>query len=54
MNEEKVITVTCPKCGTKLTEAVQHFKTPGKFCPSCCRPFSSERFKAAIKKAEEE
>lgn len=53
MQEDKTITVTCPKCGSKITEKLSYFKTPGKSCTACCRPFSSTRFKMAIEKALE-
>lgn len=52
MSDDKIITVTCPKCGTKISEPASYFKKPGKYCPGCCRPFSSERFKQAITAAE--
>jgi|GEM_PF-1106923 len=54
MQEDKVITVTCPKCGSKITEKLSYFRTPGKSCTACCRPFSSTRFKMAIEKSLEQ
>jgi endogenous inhibitor of DNA gyrase (YacG/DUF329 family) len=52
MLEDKIIKVTCPKCGTQITEAVSFFKKPGKSCPGCGRQFTTERFRRAIAEAE--
>jgi uncharacterized Zn finger protein (UPF0148 family) len=52
MLEDKIIKVTCPKCGTQLTETASFFKKPGKSCPACGRQFTTERFRRAIEEAE--
>ena len=42
MMEDKTITVTCPKCGIKITNTV-----------SCQLRLSTERFRRAIEAAEQ-
>lgn len=49
---DKTITVTCPKCGVKITNTVSWFKKPGNNCPSCQVRLATERFKKAIEVAE--
>jgi len=49
---DKTITVTCPKCGVKITNTVSWFKKPGNSCPSCQVRLATERFKKAIEVAE--
>lgn len=51
---DKTITVTCPKCGIKITNPVSWFKKPGNCCPGCQLRFSTERFKKAIEAAEQQ
>ena len=50
--EDKNITVTCPKCGIKMTNAGSWFKKPGNCCSGCQLRFSTERFKRSIEEAE--
>jgi len=50
--EDKTITVTCPKCGIKMTNPSSWFKKPGNCCPGCQLRFSTERFKRCIEEAE--
>jgi peptide subunit release factor 1 (eRF1) len=52
MMDDKTITVTCPKCGIKITNTVSWFKKPGTNCPGCQLRLSTERFKRAIESAE--
>jgi peptide subunit release factor 1 (eRF1) len=52
MMEDKTITVTCPKCGVKMTNTASWFKKPGNCCSGCQLRFSTERFKRAIEAAE--
>lgn len=52
--DDKIITVTCPKCGIKITNPVSWFKKPGTCCPGCQLRLSTERFKRAIETAEEQ
>ncbi len=54
MMEDKTITVTCPKCGIKITNTVSWFKKPGSCCPGCQLRLSTERFRRAIEAAEQE
>jgi peptide subunit release factor 1 (eRF1) len=49
---DKNITVTCPKCGAKITNPSSWFKKPGSCCPSCQVRCSTERFKRCIEEAE--
>ena len=46
MMEDKTITVTCPKCGIKITNTVS-------CCPGCQLRLSTERFRRAIETAEQ-
>lgn len=52
MLDDRIIKVTCPKCGTHINEPASFFKKPGKSCPGCGRQFTTERFKRAIEEAE--
>ncbi|MCL1981245.1 MAG: hypothetical protein FWG62_09265 [Proteobacteria bacterium] len=52
MMEDKIITVTCPKCGIKITNPSSWFKKPGSCCPGCQVRCSTERFKRNIEEAE--
>jgi peptide subunit release factor 1 (eRF1) len=52
MMEDKTITVTCPKCGIKITNTASWFKKPGNNCPGCQLRLATERFKKAIENAE--
>ena len=52
MMDDKVIEVTCPKCGIKMKNTVAWFKKPGNNCPGCQLRLSTERFKNAIEAAE--
>ena len=49
---DKTITVTCPKCGIKITNTKAWFNKPGNNCPGCQLRLSTERFKQAIETAE--
>ncbi len=49
--EDKVITVSCPKCGIKITNPLSWFNKPGNNCPGCQLRLSTERFKRAIEEA---
>lgn len=50
--DDKTITVTCPKCGIKITNTVSWFKKPGACCAGCQLRLSTERFRHAIDLAE--
>lgn len=52
MMDDKVIEVTCPKCGIKMKNTAAWFKKPGNNCPGCQLRLSTERFKNAIAAAE--
>ena len=52
MMDDKVIEVTCPKCGIKMKNTAAWFKKPGNNCPGCQLRLSTERFKNAIEAAE--
>lgn len=52
MMDDKIITVTCPKCGTKINETIAWFNKPGKSCPGCGLQCTTERFKRSIAAAE--
>ncbi|WP_448871557.1 hypothetical protein [Desulfobulbus propionicus] len=52
MMDDKVVEVTCPKCGIKIKNTVTWFKKPGNCCPGCQLRFSTERFKRSIEEAE--
>lgn len=54
MMDDKTITVTCPKCGVKITNTMSWFKKPGNCCPGCQLRFSTERFGRAIEAAEQQ
>lgn len=54
MRMDKTITVTCPKCGVKMTNPVSWFKKPGNCCSGCQLRFATERFKKAIEVAEQQ
>lgn len=54
MIEDKVIQVTCPKCGIKINNTVTWFKKPGTCCPGCQLRFGTERFKRSIEAAEKQ
>jgi len=52
MMEDRVIQVTCPKCGIKINNTTSWFKKPGNCCPGCQLRFATERFKRSIEEAE--
>ena len=52
MTVDKIIQVTCPKCGIKINNTVSWFKKPGYCCPGCQLRLATERFKKAIELAE--
>ncbi len=52
MSADKVITVTCPKCGIKINNTASWFKKPGTCCPGCQLRLATERFKRAIEEGE--
>jgi len=52
MMDDKVLEVTCPKCGIKIRNATSWLKKPGSCCPGCQLRLSTERFKHAIEAAE--
>ena len=52
MMDEKMLEVTCPKCGIKIDNTAGWFKKPGNCCPGCQLRFSTERFKRSIEMAE--
>ncbi len=49
--EDKVIEVSCPKCGIKIKNTMSWFAKPGNCCPGCQLRLSTERFKRAIEEA---
>ena len=51
---EKVIQVTCPKCGIKINNTLAWFKKPGNCCPGCQLRLATERFKKSIEVAEQQ
>nr|WP_321464732.1 hypothetical protein [uncultured Desulfobulbus sp.] len=52
MMDDKVLEVTCPKCGIKIKNSAAWFKKPGTCCPGCQLRLSTERFKRCIEEAE--
>lgn len=52
--ENKIIQVSCPKCGVKINNPLSWFKKPGMCCPGCQLRVSTERFKRAIEVAEKQ
>lgn len=52
MQDERTLTVKCPKCGTMINETAGWFKKPGKSCPGCGLQCTSERFRRSIAEAE--
>ncbi|NLZ16863.1 MAG: hypothetical protein GX087_03910 [Desulfobulbaceae bacterium] len=49
--EDKIIEVSCPKCGVKITNPISWFAKPGTCCPGCQLRLSTERFKKAVEVA---
>ena len=49
--EDKVIEVSCPKCGIKIKNTMSWFAKPGNCCPGCQLRLSTERFKRAVEEA---
>ena len=50
--QEKMILVSCPKCGIKINNTSSWFKKPGSCCPGCQLRVGTERFKKAVEEAE--
>ena len=51
MNDNSVIQVSCPKCGTQINQTIEWFKKPGNYCPGCSLRCATERFKKAVELA---
>lgn len=52
MTDDTLITVPCPKCGTRINQTVGWFRKAGNSCPGCGLRVAAERFKRAIEAAE--
>jgi hypothetical protein len=54
MMDDKVVEVTCPKCGIKIKNTVTWFKKPGNCCPGCQLRFSNRTFQPRHRRGGED
>ncbi|MGD9948140.1 MAG: hypothetical protein AB7U29_06620 [Desulfobulbus sp.] len=52
MMDDKMLEVTCPKCGIKIRNTGSWFKKPGNCCPGYQPLFPTERFKNFTEEVE--